>query len=372
MKISLSLAICLVLQLTAMSQDYFLLTGTYTNGSSRGIYINHFDGLSGKITAGQVRDSVENPSYLAVSENRRFVYAVNENGGSAPGEVSAFEFDSSNGTLRFLNKQPTSGDHPCYVSTDRTGRWVFTANYTGGSLTAFPVEANGALGASAQHIQFGGKGVTSRQEKPHVHSTIFTPDQKYLLVTDLGLDRIMVYKFDPKAAKPLSPARPVSFSVEPGSGPRHLSFHPSAPYVYIINELTGSVSTFHFKGSNFTQIQNISSHPENYAGAKGSADIHVSPDGRFVYASNRGDANSIAIFAVDQHSGKLTFKGAQSTMGTHPRNFTIDPSGKFLLVANRDSNHIVVFSINQETGMLTATGEPFHTPAPVYLGLLRK
>lgn len=371
MKSLVALALGLSCQFAAVSQDYFLLTGTYTNGDSRGIYINRFDGKSGKITSGAVKDSVENPSYLAVTGDHKFVYAVNENGGKMPGEVSAFAFDASSGSLKFLNKQPTSGDHPCYVAVDRTGRWLFTANYTGGSLSAFPLLENGSIGVLAQLISFKGKGATSRQEKPHVHTTVFTPDQKHLLVTDLGLDRIMVYRFNPAATKPLSPAPSVSFKVPPGSGPRHLSFHPTKPYLYLINELSGEVSVFSYKDDRFKHLQNISSHPDNYTGAKGSADIHVSPDGRFVYATNRGDANTIAVFAVDEKTGKLAFKGAQSTLGVHPRNFTIEPSGKYLLVANRDSNNVVVFTIDPETGMLTAVGEPFVVPSPVFLGLVR-
>ena len=352
------------------AQSYYLLTGTYTNGDSKGIYVNRFDAGTGKISPVSIAAGIENPSYLAVSANGKFVYAVNENGGAKPGGVSSFAFNSKTGELTFLNYQPTSGDHPCYIATDKTGKWVFTGNYTGGNISAFPVLRDGSLGKLSQLVNHEGKGATPRQDKPHVHSTNFTPDQKFLLVPDLGLDKIMIYAFDASAKKPLKPAKIPSFSVNNGNGPRHLSFHPALPYVYVIEELSGTVTAFTYNGINFSSIQNISSHPENFNGSKGSADIHVSPDGKFVYATNRGDANSMAIFSIDQSTGKLTLKDSVSTMGVHPRNFTIEPTGKFVLIANRDSNNIVVFARDASSGLLTQQGEPFEVPNPVFLGLV--
>ena len=371
MKYFLSLSLALLITSLSFSQDYFLFTGTYTNGESKGIYIYKFNGKTGAITLRSITTGVENPSYLAISANGKFVYAVNENGGEKPGEVSSFAFDRSKGELKFLNKQKTSGDHPCYVSTDKSGKWLFTANYTGGNLSAFPIRGDGALGEHAQLIKHEGRGTDERQDKPHVHSTILTPDQQYLLTPDLGLDKIFIYKFNPLANQPLSVGIDSFFAVKAGNGPRHLSFHPSKPFVYCIEELSGTVSAFDYNGSKFIRVQNISSHPAGYQGTKGSADIHTSPDGKFLYASNRGDANSIAVFAIDGKSGKLTLKGTQSTEGKHPRNFTIDPSGNFLLVANRDSDNIVVFSINHQTGLLTMVGKPVSVPNPAFLGLLR-
>jgi 6-phosphogluconolactonase len=312
---------------------------------------------------------VENPSYLAVSTNGKFVYSVNENGGGKPAAVSSFILDKTKGTLTFLNKQLTSGDHPCYVTTDKSGKWVFTANYTGGSLSAFPINPDGSLGEAAQIIKHYGKSVNPRQEKPHVHSTIFSPDQQHLLVCDLGLDKVLLYKFTPSAKEPLAIAD--SFPVKAGNGPRHLAFHPSRPWAYVIEELSGSISSFTYKGTSYSPLQQISTHPAGFTGSKGSADIHISPNGKFLYATNRGDANNIAVFTIDSKDGKLTFKGVQSTEGIHPRNFTIDPAGKFVLVANRDSNNIVLFAINQQTGLLTLVGKPYNVPNPVYLGLLK-
>jgi 6-phosphogluconolactonase len=353
----------------ANGQEYLLLTGTYTNGDSKGIYMNRFNAGTGVITPISITENVENPSYMAVSSNGRFVYAVNENGGGKEGGISSFALDKSKGTLKFLNKQNTSGEHPCYVSVDKSGKWAFTANYTGGSLSVFPIREDGTLGELAQLIKHSGKSVDARQSKAHVHSTIFTPDQKHLLVSDLGIDKVMIYKFTPTASQPL--ALIDSFGVKAGNGPRHLSFHPAKPWVYVIEELSGSISAFTFKGNAYTPLQQISTHPAGFTGTKGSADIHITPNGKFLYASNRGDANNIAIFTIDGKSGKLTFKGVQRTEGVHPRNFTIDPSGKFLLVANRDSNNIAVFTINQQTGLLTLVGKPYNIPNPVYLGLLK-
>ncbi len=353
------------------AQSYYLFTGTYTNGDSKGIYVNRFDVASGAITPVSVTEGIENPSFLAVSANGKYLYAVNENGGKKPGGVSAFVFDNKTGALKLLNQQTTSGDHPCYIATDKAGRWVFTGNYTGGNLSAFPLMPDGSLGKLAQLINHKGKGATPRQDKPHVHSTIFTPDQKHLLVPDLGLDKIMIYEFNPGSKQPLKPAKIPSFRVADGHGPRHLSFHPTNPFVYVIEELSGTVTAFKYKGIHFTAIQTISSHPENYNGAIGSADIHISPDGKFLYATNRGDANSIAVFAIDQSSGKLTLKDVVSTLGKHPRNFTIEPTGKFVLVANGDSNNVVVFSRDAATGLLTPHGEPYSVRSPVFLGLLK-
>jgi len=371
MKLFLALTLTITANLTLFSQDYFLFTGTYTRGQSKGIYINKFNSKTGTITPVSITSGVENPSYLAISTNGKFVYAVNENGGDKPGEVSSFSFDRNKGELTFINKQQTSGDHPCYVAVDRSNKWLFAANYSGGSLSAFPIQADGSIEALTQLIKHSGKGTDARQEKPHVHSTTFTPDQQYLLSPDLGLDKVMIYKFTPSAKQPLSEGSDSFFSTKPGSGPRHLSFHPSKPWVYVIEELTGTVSAWTYKGAKFTPLQNISSHPAGFQGNKGSADIHTSPDGKFLYATNRGDANSIAVFSIDSKTGKLTLKGVQSTEGSHPRNFTIDPSGQFLLVANRDSNNIVVFSINRQTGLLTLIGKPFSVPDPVFLGLLK-
>lgn len=365
----------LLLSLAGFSQQYYLFVGTYTegsfkNGDSKGIYVYKFDGATGDMKPVSTV-ATDNPSYLALAPGGKFLYSVNETDGAKPGGVSAFSFDKKTGQLKFINKQQSGGDDPCYISVDAHRKWALVANYGGGDFSALPIAADGALGAATQTIQHVGVGATSRQEKPHVHSTILSPDEKYVLVCDLGLDKISVEQFNYQAAeKPLTPAADSITAVEAGSGPRHTCFYPGKPYVYLINELKGTVIAFHYANGKLAPIQQLSSHPAGYTGNIGSADIHISPNGKFLYASNRGDANSLAIYTVDPATGKLTLKGFQSTLGKTPRNFLIDPTGHWLLAANQNGKNVVVFKIDQQTGMLTDTGKKIELPAPVCLKLL--
>jgi len=357
---------------TAFTQDYYLFIGTYTSGKSKGIYVYQFNAATGHFKA--VSDiASKNPSYLAISPTGQYLYSVNENGANEAGQVSAYSFDKSTGQLQFLNSRSSGGADPCYISENKSGKWLFVANYSGGSLAALPVNADGTVDSLKQIIQHEGKGANKdRQEKAHVHSTVISPDEKFLMVADLGMDQEFIYKIDTSAKQPLSAVTDTAVLMEPGSGPRHLTFHPTKPYGYLVNELSGNVYVFNYNKGKLKQIQQISSHPNNYTGEKGSADIHVSPDGKFLYTSNRGDANSLAIYAIDQTTGKLVSKGFQSTMGKHPRNFMIDPTGHFLLVANKDSDNIVIFSIDPITGLLNATGEEINIPNPVCLKMIKK
>ena len=357
------------------AQEYFLFTGTYTNNGSKGIYVYSFNATNGEINPVSVTEGVSNPSFLAVSPSGKYLYAVNQNSGGIPSEVSAFSFDRTTGQLTLINKQLSGSEGPCYISTDASGKWVMVGHYTGGTVTAFQVEKNGGLKSYGQLLAHNGSGANKqRQEKAHVHATVFTPDQRFLLVPDLGMDKIMIYRFDPAFyKKPLTPAKKQAFvSTKPGSGPRHLAFHPTLPYAYLIEELQGTVSAFQYTQDTFKFIQNISSHPPDYTGTKGSADIHVSPDGKYLYASNRGDAHSLAIFSINNENGKLAAKGFQSTLGTVPRNFIIDPTGNYLLVANQQSSNIVVFKRDKQTGQLQQTGKEISVPNPVCLVMLKK
>ncbi|MEO6187381.1 MAG: lactonase family protein [Ginsengibacter sp.] len=364
MRLYLLLCFCFF-SLTCLSQKFHLFVGTYTGSGSKGIYVCQFDASSGKVTQLGSTDSAVNPSYLALSPDGRYLYSVNE---TNHGSVSSYFFDPQNATLSFISKQLTDGGSPCYVTVDKTGKWLFAANYGGGSATAFPLEANGQIRPYAQLLQDSGKGFDPRrQSKPHVHSAMLSPDEKYLFTPDLGLDKIMIYKFKPMAQKPLSPGNPAFQTVKPGYGPRHLAFHPNNKYVYLITEMGGAVIAFKYGNGKFTTIQNINAHPEDYSGTPGSADIHVSPDGNYLYASNRGDENNIAIFSIDKNTGKLQLKGYQSTLGKNPRNFVIDPTGNYLLVANQDTNNIVVFKIDKGSGMLEKTGDEIEIPKPVCL-----
>lgn len=368
--------ICLVsvllLSVCGFGQDFYMFVGTYTSGKSKGIYVYEFNASTGKAKPVSTVFS-KNPSYLALSSDGSHVYTVNESGGQ-PGGVSAFSFDKTKGELQLLNQQSSGGADPCYISVNKTGQWAVVANYSGGSLAALPLHADGTLDSPAQVILHTGKGIdTQRQEKPHVHSVVFSPDEQFLYAADLGTDKETVYHFDPAKQQPLEATKDSFVSIVPGSGPRHLVFHPAKPYAYLIDELSGTVDAFTYDGGtgHLEHFQRLSSHPAKYAGSKGSADIHITPDGKFLYASNRGDANSIAIYSIGD-DGKLILKGFQSTKGNHPRNFIIDPMGHFLLVANKNTDNIVIFKINPQTGLLKATGAQINIPSPVCLKMLKK
>jgi 6-phosphogluconolactonase len=352
------------------AQTFTLLVGTYTGSGSKGIYVYRFNAANGTATLLNNTDSIVNPSYLAISKDQKYVYAVNETG-NGKGSASAFAFNKANGELGFLNSQLTDGDHPCYVSVDKNNKWVIVGNYSGGNLSVFPVEENGSLKPHAQLIQDIGSGVNkSRQEKAHVHSAVFSPDERFVFTPDLGLDRIMIYTFNPSSEEPLKPADPAFAESEKGHGPRHFTFHPNGKYAYLIEELSGTVTAFKYDNGKLNSFQNIPTHPKDYKGEIGSADIHISPDGKFLYASNRGDENTITIFSIDAATGELTLKGYQSTMGKTPRNFAIDPTGNYLLAANQDTDNIVIFKIDKQTGLLKATGKEINVPKPVCVKLI--
>lgn len=352
---------------TTNAQKRNLLIGTYTNGGkSEGIYVYEFDSQTGKAAYKNKATGVSNPSYLDISRDGKFVYAANEN---KEGSISAFSFDAATGALKFLNSKTSHGSSPCYIDVDKSRKFVFAANYGQGNLVAYPVNKDGSLADQAQVIQHTGSSTDkSRQAAPHVHSTILSPDEKYLLVSDLGTDKISTYAFNDKNTRePLTPAYPAFVFAAPGSGPRHLDFHPNKRFVYALMEMTGDVIVYSYNKGVLSTIQTIPMLAPDFKGATGAADIHVSPDGRFVYASNRGDANDIAIFAVDATTGRLTLTGRQSTLGNGPRNFTLDPEGRFLLVANQNSNHVVIFKRDIQTGLLTDTGERIDVGQPVCL-----
>lgn len=357
------------ISISCFSQDPYLFIGTYTSGKSKGIYVYRFN--ESTATANQVSTiAAKNPSYLSISADGKHVYATDED--ESGGAVGSYAFEPATGQLAFLNSQSSMGTCPCYVSEDKTGKWVFVANYCSGSLAALPVNIDGSLAPASQMITQSGKGPdTARQASAHVHSTIFSPDEKFLLAADLGTDEEHVYAFRPGENIPLTEPRDSVVRLEPGTGPRHIVFHPTKPDVYIIGELTGTVDAFHFDSNSgkLTHFQRIRSTPEHFNGDPGSADIHIRPDGKFLYATNRGVSNTLAVFAIEK-DGKLSSRQIISVNGKHPRNFVIDPSGHFLLVANRDSDNVVIFSIDPVTGLLKATGKEISIPNPVCLKFL--
>ncbi|HEY0041271.1 MAG TPA: lactonase family protein, partial [Flavisolibacter sp.] len=326
---------------------------------------------TGKLTWVSNTDSVVNPSYLAVAPDGEYLYACTETRTVNAGGVSAFRFDKNTGRLSLINKQSSGGDNPAYVAINKTGKWVVAGNYSGGSLVAYPVNADGSLQPYSQLIQHKGSSVNKqRQEMAHVHATVFSPGDDFLFTPDLGIDKVMIYQFDPLQKQPLKEAAPAFAATTPGSGSRHFTFHPNGKWAYLMEEMAGAVSAYQYNAGKLAEMQRIFAHPDTLTSQPGSADIHVSPDGKFLYASNRGGENNIAIFKIDGETGKLSLVGYQPTLGRTPRNFMIDPSGNFLLVANQDTDNIVVFKRDKLTGLLSATGEQVIIPRPVCLKML--
>lgn len=356
----------------AQNPIFYLLIGTYTKNQNDGIYVYRFNPNRGEATFISKTSGVQNPSYLTVSKNEKYVYAVNETHGDSSGSVMAFALDKSKGTLSFLNKQSTGGDDPCYIETDSSNKWVTVANYSGGNIAVLPIAANGTLQPASQIIAHEGYGVNvERQEMPHPHCTVFSPDQKFVYVADLGNDRLYQYSFKSDEAKePLKELEPPYYEVPDGSGPRHFTFHPNKKFAYLINELSGNVIVYEYN-SETGNLKSIQTVPSVNAGGnedKGSSEIFFRPDGKFLYTSNRGKSNDITIYKVAS-DGTLTEVGRQK-VGLHPRYFMVDPTGRFLLVANRDSNNIQIFVINKNYGLLQDTGTTISVDMPACLKMV--
>lgn len=348
-----------------------MLVGTYTTGESKGMYSYRFNQETGESKALSFIET-GNPSYLTPSSDGKFVYAVSEFS-EDKAMVNAFAFDQAKGTFRFLNSQKVRGADPCYVIAD--GKHLVTANYSGGSISIFSIAKDGTLLPADSVIPFIGNGLDKeRQEKPHLHCVQITPDGKYLLANDLGTDQIHRFTIEPptddKNEKQafLKSGSATSFKLKPGSGPRHLTFSPNSKFAYLINELSGTVVAFSYDSGELKEIQTIAA---DTVGGRGSADIHISPDGNFLYASNRLKADGIAIFSIHPQTGQLTKIGYQLT-GIHPRNFIITPNGKYLLVACRDNNAIQVYKRNLSTGLLTHMNQDIKLDKPVCLKFVAK
>jgi len=363
--IILLLALPTFLQAQTKAKIYDLLIGTYTTGKSEGIYVYQFNATTGKAIYLNKVTGVNNPSYLTVSTNRKFVYSVNEVGTERTGSVSSFSFEPKSGELKLLNKQPSNGAGPCYIMADEANKNVFVANYAGGSLSVLPIKADGSLGEPSQTIQDEGGSVdTARQKGPHVHTAALSPDEHFLFYTDLGTDKLNICSYHPLASKPLQPATTPYRTVKPGNGPRHIAISPNKKYVYLVQEMGAAITVYQYADGKLNAIQTVSLIADGFKGKGGAADIHISPDGKFLYSTNRGDANEIEVFKINQINGKLTFVQRTSSLGKTPRNFNIDPTGKFLLVANQNSDDIYVFSINKTTGKLTYTNQKLEIGNP--------
>jgi 6-phosphogluconolactonase len=355
----------------------FVYVGTYTSGKSEGIYVMEMNLATGELGEPALAAKANSPSFLAIHPNRRFLYAVTESSnfqGKPTGAVGAFAIDEKSGKLTLLNQQPSAGAGPCHLIVDPAGKNVLVANYGGGSVACLPIDEEGRLEPPSATIQHTGSSVNpSRQKEPHAHSINLDPAGRFAFAADLGVDKVFIYKFDP-AKGSLTPNDPPSASVEPGSGPRHFAFHPSGKYAYVINEITLTVTAFAYDAERgaLTPIETVSTLPPDAKGQGFStAEVVAHPSGKFLYGSNRGH-DTIAAFAIDQSSGKLTRIENEPTQGKTPRNFAIDPTGRWLLAENQGSDTIVVFRINQETGELDATGVKVDAPSPVCVRFLRK
>lgn len=351
--------------------QYVVYIGTYTTKQeSKGIYAYRFDSGAGKFNEIGLAAESNDPSFLAVHPSGKYLYAVNEVGdfnGQKSGALSAFSIDHKTRKLTLLNQVSTHGAGPCYVSLDSMGRWVLVANYDGGSVATFEVQSDGRLSLVKGFVQHSGSSVDKeRQEAPHAHWIGVSPDNRFALAADLGLDDVLVYKLDP-ARGSLTPNTPPFAQVKPGSGPRHFAFHPNGKFGYVLSEMATTVTAFSYdvKKGALTAIQTVPTLPKDYSGPTEAAEIVVHRSGKFLYASNRAGVDTITIFSIDPSKGTLKETGRVSTKGRTPRSFAIDPTGAYLLAANQESGNVVVFKIDPSTGALTPTGEEVKVPAPV-------
>src|SRR5580704_7940891 len=373
--VTLLVALCSTLLAAAAPAEhhrkYLFYVGTYTEegSKSKGIYAYRFDADTGEIAELGLAAETTNPSFVALHPNGRFLYAVNEVGnykGPDSGGVSAFSIDRATGKLTFLNELPSRGADPCYITVDRTGKFVLVANYTGGSVIVYPILDDGRLGEASAFVQHTGHGPNAeRQEGPHAHSIDLSPDNRFAFVDDLGLDELLVYEFD--AAKgSLTPNDPPFAKLDPGAGPRHFALRPDGKFAYVVTEIGRNVTVFSNDASSgkLQRVQALTTLPADFTGRNDDAEIEVHPSGKFVYASNRGH-DSIAVFAVDSGKGTLTTIEITSTGGKEPRSFEIDPTGTLLFAANQKSDNIVVLKIDEKTGKLTPTGQMLDVGSPV-------
>jgi 6-phosphogluconolactonase len=354
---------------TRLAAEQKVYVGTYTSGKSEGIYICRLNMSTGELKHFKTVKNVKDPSYLTIDQKRRFLYAVNEVSqfeGRPSGALSSFSIESKTGDVSYLNQKASEGGSPCYVTLDRTGRFALLANYESGNVSVLPIKRDGSLGEAVSVVQHSGSSVNrERQQGPHAHCIVLDKANRYAFAVDLGIDKIMAYRFDSKKGSLINHA---SVEMKSGAGPRHLTFHPNGRYAYVINELDSTMTTFSYDSNRgvLRPRQTVSTLPAGYSEANSCADLHVSPSGRFLYGSNRGH-DSIVVYAINPRSGELALVEHVSTGGKTPRNFVIEPTGTFLLAANQKSDSVVTFRIDRQTGRLKPTGHASEIPTPVCL-----
>jgi len=367
-------------------KELTLLVGTYTEpirfgtgrileGKGEGIYCYRFDPEKGKFRFSSLTKGVVNPSFLTATRDLKFVYAVNElkkAEGQDSGMISAFAFDSASGSLTFLNSRLTGGTDPCFVALDQREKFAVVANFMSGSVAVFPLRPDGSLGEASCVVQHAGRSLdAARQAGPHAHSIIFDSSNRTMFVPDLGLDSIVAYDFDETSGRiAANPAR--SAPSIPGAGPRYMEIHGNGRFAYTVNELGSTItaSAYDAQAMTLSAFQEISTLPADYKGSSTCADLHIGASGSFLYASNRGH-DSIAIYSIDEKTGRLEALGHESTRGGVPRNFTLDDTGRWLLVANQDTDQIVLYSVDAATGLLEFSGTELKVPTPVCVKIFK-
>ena len=347
----------------AQENKFNLIVGTYTkNCESKGIYVYEFDSKTGVFGFKSSTENILNPSYLTISNDTKFVYSVSEK--DKKSTASAFKFDSKSGKIDLINSEFSKGQNGCYIINDEKN--IITANYSSGSISVFGKNRDGSIAEVKQVVQHTGKSINEkRQDAPHAHMVFFSPDKKYVLANDLGTDKVYVYQYD-KNSSSTNLVLKSDVEVKPGSGPRHLIFSKEGEYVYVLQELDGTITSFQYAKGILKKVSETTVVASDFKGDVGAADIHISPDGKFLYATNRGTANDISAFKIEKN-GILKFVQRTSTLGKGPRNFAIDPTGNYLLVGHQYSNDIVIFKRDKKTGSITATGKKIELCSPVCL-----
>lgn len=354
----LLLSFMLFASLIGYAQNTFVFFGSYNRDkTSEGIFVYELDTIKGKLTKVSAVKNVLNPSFLSLSADGKYVFACTDTRVPNGGTVSSFKFDPKAKSLSLINSQKSGGENPVYITAHKNGKWLVNGNYNESSISVYPVSEDGKISPFVQHFKFDGGSIhPERQQGSHIHSTVFSPNFDYLFAPDLGSDKIRKFTFNENQSEPLQLDENANTKVVPGSGPRHFTFHPNGKFAYLIEELTGTISSFNYDNGNLTPLERVDTHSEKRKDNFESSDLHFSPDGRFLYASNRGSENNIAIFSV-QNNGTLKTIGYQSTLGKHPRVFGLDESGKFLIATNAVSGDAVVFKRNAETGLLKKVGK---------------
>lgn len=353
--------------MTNEQQRLLVFAGSYAEAEENGVYVYAFDEQSGTLTLTDAVADFKNPTFLNVDADRNLLYTISETvnqSGLKVGEAAAFSIDTKEGSLRLINRKETVASTTCHIQRDANSRYLTVTSYHGGMIGLFGITEEGAIGQELdvkQHV--GSSQHPERQDRPHPHSSFYSPDGRYLFVSDLGLDRIVTYRLDEADHKLIHHAE---ISLHPGAGPRHLSFHPNGKFVYVINEVDSTITSFTYdkETGQLTTLATVSTLPSAFEGENSCAEITVSSDGKFVYGSNRGH-DSIVVFAIDEQTGALSLVQHISVEGGHPRHFALTPNGNYLLAANRDTNNIVTFKVNKSSGQLAFTGNSVSLSKPV-------